>query len=126
LSKPLWQFHLIGPYGTGCALVGRVHHCLADGPALMHVLLALTDAAPNAPPRVTPAQALPASPEPARGTAVQLTELLVQQGFNILLNPGNCKRQGTTVGENTSHEGLAALPGRVIMGLHCPSQGQSG
>ena len=49
MSKPLWQFHLIGPYGTGCALVGRVHHCLADGPALMHVLLALTDAAPNAP-----------------------------------------------------------------------------
>ena len=86
-SKPLWQFHLIGPYGTGCALVGRVHHCLADGPALMHVLLALTDAEFNAPRPVAPDQALPASPEPARGTATQLTELLVQQGFSILFNP---------------------------------------
>jgi WS/DGAT/MGAT family acyltransferase len=87
LIKPLWQFHLIGSYGSGCALVGRVHHCLADGPALMHVLLALTDAEPNAPPPVTPVKALPASPEPARGTATQLTELLVQQGFSILFNP---------------------------------------
>ena len=26
LSKPLWQFHLIEPYGSGCALLGRVHH----------------------------------------------------------------------------------------------------
>jgi diacylglycerol O-acyltransferase len=91
-SKPLWQFHLIASYGTGCALVGRVHHCLADGPALMHVLLALTDAEPNASPPVTSVQALPASPEPARGTAAQLTGLLVQQGFNILFNPFRLRR----------------------------------
>ena len=89
-SKPLWQFHLIGPYGTGCALVGRVHHCLADGPALMHVLLALTDAEPNSPPPVITAQAPPVSPEPERGTATQLTKLLVQQGFSILLLPSAC------------------------------------
>nr|NIV31913.1 wax ester/triacylglycerol synthase family O-acyltransferase [Anaerolineae bacterium] len=49
LARPLWQFHLIGPYGSGCALVGRVHHTLADGPALMHVLLSLTDADPSSP-----------------------------------------------------------------------------
>ena len=53
----------------------------------MHVLLALTDTEPNAPLPVTPVQALPASPEPARGIAAQLTELLVQQGFSILFNP---------------------------------------
>ena len=86
-SKPLWQFHLIEPYRGGCALVGRVHHCLADGPALMHVLLSLTDTGPNAPLPATLTRALPASPEPASGTATQLTEMLVQQGFNILPNP---------------------------------------
>ena len=53
----------------------------------MHVLLALTDAEPNSPPPVITAQALPVSPEPDRGTATQLTELLVQQGFSILFNP---------------------------------------
>jgi WS/DGAT/MGAT family acyltransferase len=42
-SKPLWQFHLIEGYGEGCALMGRLHHCLADGMALMFVLLSMTD-----------------------------------------------------------------------------------
>jgi hypothetical protein len=41
LSRPLWQFHLVDPYGPGCALVGRVHHSLADGIALNQVLCAL-------------------------------------------------------------------------------------
>jgi diacylglycerol O-acyltransferase len=98
LTKPLWQFHLIESYGSGCALVGRVHHCLADGPALMHVLLTLTDTEPNAPLPVTTAQAPPASLEPVRGAAAQLTELLVQRGFNVLFNPVRLRslaRQGS-------------------------------
>jgi diacylglycerol O-acyltransferase len=43
-SKPLWQLHLVEHYGDGCALVCRLHHCIADGVALMRVLLSLTDA----------------------------------------------------------------------------------
>ena len=86
-SRPLWQFHLIGSYDGGCALVARVHHCLADGPALMDTLLTLTDTEPGAPLATTLAQAQPARHEPARRTAAQLTELLAQQGFGILLNP---------------------------------------
>lgn len=42
-SKPLWQIHLVDNYGDGCALVCRLHHCIADGIALMRVLLSLTD-----------------------------------------------------------------------------------
>jgi WS/DGAT/MGAT family acyltransferase len=42
-SKPLWQIHLVENYGDGCALVCRLHHCIADGIALMRVLLSLTD-----------------------------------------------------------------------------------
>jgi WS/DGAT/MGAT family acyltransferase len=48
-SKPLWQFHLIENYGEGCAIMGRLHHCLADGMALMFVLLSMTDMRPDAP-----------------------------------------------------------------------------
>ncbi|MGA9371270.1 MAG: wax ester/triacylglycerol synthase domain-containing protein, partial [Solirubrobacterales bacterium] len=33
-SKPLWQFQLVDGYGEGAALVGRIHHCIADGIAL--------------------------------------------------------------------------------------------
>ncbi len=42
-SKPLWQIHLIEGYGDGCAVVVRIHHAVADGMALMHVLGSLTD-----------------------------------------------------------------------------------
>ncbi|WP_407351693.1 WS/DGAT/MGAT family O-acyltransferase [Luteimonas sp. R10] len=42
-DRPLWQFHLVERYRGGSALVARVHHCYADGMALVQVLLSLTD-----------------------------------------------------------------------------------
>jgi diacylglycerol O-acyltransferase len=46
-SKPLWQFHLVDNYRGGSALITRIHHCYADGIALIQVLLSLTDVAPT-------------------------------------------------------------------------------
>jgi WS/DGAT/MGAT family acyltransferase len=48
-SKPLWQMHLIEGYEGRSVLMVRLHHCIADGIALVQVLLSLTDAAPDAP-----------------------------------------------------------------------------
>lgn len=45
-SKPLWQFHLVDQYEDGCALICRLHHAMADGLALVQVLLSLADDAP--------------------------------------------------------------------------------
>ncbi|KFN49958.1 hypothetical protein N790_00925 [Arenimonas malthae CC-JY-1] len=42
-SKPLWQFHLVERYNGGSALIARIHHCYADGIALVQVLLSLTE-----------------------------------------------------------------------------------
>lgn len=42
-SKPLWQFHVVDRYGKGSALISRMHHCYADGIALVQVLLSLTE-----------------------------------------------------------------------------------
>ncbi len=42
-SKPLWQFHLVESYNGGSALISRIHHCYADGIALVQVMLSLTD-----------------------------------------------------------------------------------
>jgi diacylglycerol O-acyltransferase len=43
-KRPLWSFHLLAGYkGDGCVLVGRLHHCIGDGMALLLVLLSLTD-----------------------------------------------------------------------------------
>ncbi len=55
-GKPLWQMHLVQDYQGGSALITRVHHCIADGIALIGVLLNLTDDDANAPdtPRAVP------------------------------------------------------------------------
>ena len=48
MSKPLWQLHLVeGLRGGGSAILVRIHHCVADGIALVRVLLSLTDSTPR-------------------------------------------------------------------------------
>lgn len=41
-AHPMWQVHLIDGYGTGSALLFRMHHSIADGITLTRVLLSLT------------------------------------------------------------------------------------
>jgi WS/DGAT/MGAT family acyltransferase len=50
-NKPLWQIHLVDNYNGGQALIVRIHHCIADGIALIGVLMAMTsdDPAVDAP-----------------------------------------------------------------------------
>ena len=49
-SRALWQFHLVEEFAGGSALIARIHHCYADGIALVRVLLSMTDAGPKGPP----------------------------------------------------------------------------
>jgi diacylglycerol O-acyltransferase / wax synthase len=42
---PLWQFCLVENYNGSNALVARIHHCIADGIALVAVTMSLTDSA---------------------------------------------------------------------------------
>ncbi len=51
-SKPLWQISYIENYKGGSALVARLHHCIADGIALVRVLLQMTDDSPTGSPAV--------------------------------------------------------------------------
>ena len=46
-THPLWEVTLVEGYLSGCALVSRFHHSLADGLALSQVLLSLTNASPT-------------------------------------------------------------------------------
>ena len=57
-ARPMWQFHLVDHYGGGSALIARIHHCYADGIALVRVMLSMTDASANGPP------AMPFAPHP--------------------------------------------------------------
>src|SRR5438105_7390958 len=47
MSKPLWQIHVIDGYRGGSVFLSRLHHCIADGIALIQLLLSLTDESPR-------------------------------------------------------------------------------
>jgi len=40
---PLWQYHIVEGFEGGAAVVVRIHHAIADGIALIGVMLSLTD-----------------------------------------------------------------------------------
>jgi len=48
-AHPLWEFHIVEDYQGGAAVIMRIHHAIADGIALVNVLLSLTDDRPDAP-----------------------------------------------------------------------------
>jgi WS/DGAT/MGAT family acyltransferase len=58
-SKPLWQMHVVEGYGDKGALIVRLHHCIADGMALVGVLLALTEMTPGTPPPTVSGELVP-------------------------------------------------------------------
>ena len=49
--RPLWQLHLVEDYEGGCALVVRIHHCIADGIALIAVSMSMVDGGAQPPER---------------------------------------------------------------------------
>lgn len=96
-SSPLWQIYLVENVERGCAVLARLHHCLADGTALLQVLRALTD--PAAQPELAQ-QPLPDWSVGERlldaflhpfagsvGSALQLTEALAHGGVEALFHP---------------------------------------
>ncbi len=50
-ARPLWHFDLVEAYDGGSALVVRIHHCIADGIALIAVMQSITDGGSDPPKR---------------------------------------------------------------------------
>jgi diacylglycerol O-acyltransferase len=46
-ERPRWKFHVVEKYGRGSAIIMRMHHCYADGIAMIRVLLSLTSDTPE-------------------------------------------------------------------------------
>lgn len=63
--RPLWRCVVVENMAAGCAIVFRVHHCVADGIALLRVFLTLTDRTP----RPDGAPVAPVPPEERRHQA---------------------------------------------------------
>lgn len=70
-KRPLWQFHLVENYKGGCALMVRIHHCIADGIALISVTQSLVDGGSPPPARKRRA-------EPAQSAEDWLIESLLK------------------------------------------------
>ena len=94
-SKPMWQFHLVEGYEGGSAVVVRIHHCYADGIALIQVMLSMTDAdregrvpGPVPPP---PKQSASTGGDPLAGAlkmATKMGSVLIEKGVGLWHEPG--------------------------------------
>ncbi len=122
-SKPLWHIHLVDGFGEGAALIARLHHALADGMALIGVLLALAEMSPGAPQPlsnerpeattngVTPPSGLRGSWEALQlraaemaGAGVSLGRRALIEGLDIYLNADRPRQ----LAENTADYAHAA------------------
>ena len=66
-SRPLWQFHVVHNHRGASAMVLRIHHCFADGIALIQVILSMTAGTARA--------SLAAPPRRAKGAAAAAPDL---------------------------------------------------
>jgi WS/DGAT/MGAT family acyltransferase len=114
-TKPLWQFHLLENYGEGCVVLLRIHHCIGDGVALVHVMLSSTDAVPNAPWPVAPPAAHSHAAHPRnRITSLidgvnsivkrtrRATDTLIQEGVESVLHPSHLLEMAQDLSEGAS------------------------
>jgi diacylglycerol O-acyltransferase / wax synthase len=93
-SAPLWQIHLVDNYNGTSAFVTRIHHCIADGIALISVLMSLMDGA-DGPPVVQNAGDPDANPwvpylKPVtKGaiSAINTTQTAMSQSMKVMAEP---------------------------------------
>jgi WS/DGAT/MGAT family acyltransferase len=111
-TRPLWHVYLIEGFGEGCALLFRIHHCIADGVALARVMLSLTDAEPDA--SIAPAP--PGHPHgpggrlrslvrPATGTLAvgrRVAGAVVHEGVETLMHPRHAANLAAAVSRDTA------------------------
>ncbi len=101
-GAPLWSFHLVEGYRGGCAIIVRVHHCYADGIALIGVLLSLADqAGPRRQRAPAAASVLPATQPQLDGgllsrlvpefasRALRESADVIEKGIHYALHPGD-------------------------------------
>ena len=115
-SRPLWQFHIVERYDGGVALVARVHHAIADGIALIGIVLSLTDSRPEASaqkPAVADTTWGPEDNDGGYGLFGPLTELL-EEGLRLssevwrealarAADPADALREGAGIANELAH-----------------------
>ncbi len=112
-TKPLWQIYIVENYVEGPVILIRIHHCIADGIALVQVFLSLTDPTPEGRPsarkpdvwkkrRADESRVFQRLLDPARGGldfATHLGARLIQEGSKMLENPAIASNYAAEAGE---------------------------
>jgi diacylglycerol O-acyltransferase len=133
-TRPLWHAYLIEGYGNGCAILFRIHHCIADGIALARVMLSLTDTdvdagiAPS--PRAAASESafsLDSVTRPA-GAAIsaarRVTGAVIHEGLETLARPGHVAQlAGTATQDAATLAKLLASPADTRTILREPLHG---
>lgn len=104
-AMPPWTIHHVEHYGEGSALIVRLHHCIADGIAMMHVLLAMSDEMWD-PSTVSP----PTEPRPKKTMGEQLKRTAkgaLDETRDLVTSPSHLATRARQVGGGT--KSLAAL-----------------
>jgi diacylglycerol O-acyltransferase len=122
-ARPLWSFYLLEGYkGQGCVLMGRLHHSIGDGMALLLVLLSLTDleAAGSELPDVldspfTDLFRLPPRPTEA---AQKLAERVLPDGIRLMRQSADAYK---SMGALTTGAASASAFVRLVLRLPDPS-----
>ena len=110
-SRPLWEVYLIDDYGSGCAILVRIHHCIADGIALGRVMLTLTDGGePHA--GIEPVEHHNGGLRlPALGAAARLAGSVVHEGIETLLHPAHAGTLASAAADDAQTLAKLLLPG---------------
>jgi WS/DGAT/MGAT family acyltransferase len=102
-TRPLWHVYLIEGFGEGCALLYRIHHCIADGIALARVMLSLTDEEPDA--AIAPSAPARAGRPPGAGLVAasrRAVGAVVHEGIETLLHPEHAAHLAATAGQDAA------------------------
>lgn len=128
-SRPLWQFHIVRNYAAGSALIVRIHHCYADGIALIQVMLSMTDASASGPAAV-PMRSRRDRPSDretdtwlapianALQTASKIGTTLIDKGVELWVNPLKAMalaQQGTALTRDIAELALMREDAKTIL-----------
>lgn len=101
-GRPLWSFQVIQNFRGGTVVMGKLHHCMGDGVALMLVLLSMTDRSPQAGSGArNPFLSLYTRQEQERrdeehldlDTIRRLAEEVMPEGMRLMLHPAEALRK---------------------------------
>lgn len=119
MRHPLWEYRLVEHFDGGSVLIVRIHHCIADGLALISVIQSMVDGGlepPKRRPKPAALHGLEAAEEwmshsliePLTVAAVKALEVAGEgaaQAFEAVGDPRHAMEKWLTVGRSLSAEG---------------------